>query len=197
MRTMRHLTSSLAHALGVFLALLLATLVLIATGETLAWTFFEVSWAAASEIEGILLIWFGLLSAAWGIHLRIHLGVEVLTRRLPDRAKAVLGRIASALVALFGGLLAVYGAKLAATVSNTLPATGLPASVQYFPAAVCGILMAIFGLEEMILGPPRRQDSDPDETYPRDTGPRDTYPRDTYPRDTVPRDTYPRDTDAG
>ncbi len=154
---MRRLTRSLASALGVLLAVLLASLVVIAAAETAAWTFFEISWAAAPEIEGILLIWFGLLGAARGIHQRIHLGVEVLTGRLPRRAQALLGRLAAALVAVFGGLLAFYGAKLAATVTNTLPATGLEASVQYFPAAASGLLMAFFALEEVLFGAPARE----------------------------------------
>ena len=149
---MRRLIDSLARAVGVFLALLLAALVAIATAETAAWTLFEVSWAAASEIEGILLVWFGLLGAAWGIHQRIHLGVEVLTRRLPERMQAVLARVAAALVAVFGALLAGYGFELTRSVTTTLPATGLGASVQYFPTVVGGVLIAIFALAELIGG---------------------------------------------
>ena len=57
-------------------------------------------------------------------------------------------------MALFGGLLAVYGTRLTLAVTNTLPATGLPASVQYFPAAVCGVLMVFFAVSEMIFGAP-------------------------------------------
>ncbi len=151
---MRLLISHLGTAVGAVLAALLAVLVLLAAGETAAWTLFEVSWAEASEIEGVLLIWFALLGAAYGIHACIHLGVEIVTRRLPAPIRSVLGRLAAALVAVFGGLLAVYGAKLAATVSNTLPATGMSASVQYFPAVVCGGLMAVFAAEELIWGAP-------------------------------------------
>ena len=121
---------------------------------TAAWALFEISWAETSEVEGVLLIWFGLLGAVYGIHHRVHLGVEVVTRRLPQRIRSALGRLASALVAVFGALLAVYGARLAASVTNTLPATGLDASVQYFPAAVCGGLIAVFAVEELIYGPP-------------------------------------------
>ncbi len=149
---MRRLSQLLARVVGAVLAALLAVLVLLAAAETLAWTLFAASWAAAPEIEGILLIWTGLLGAAWGVHQRIHLGVEILTRRAPRRLRALLARATAALVALFGGLLAVHGAELAGAVTNTLPATGLEASVQYVPAAVCGVLMAFFALEELIYG---------------------------------------------
>ena len=151
---MRTLSLHLSRATGALLAAILALLVLLAAVETGAWALFEASWPEISEVSGVLLSWFGLLGAAWGIHQRVHLGVEVLTRRLPARLKSILGRLAAALVAAFGALLAGYGAKLATTVTNTLPATGLSASAQYFPAVVCGALMALFAIEEAIYGAP-------------------------------------------
>ena len=88
---MRMFSESLARAVGALLATLLALLVLLSTAETLAWTFFEVSWPETSEIEGILLIWFALLGAVYGVERRIHLGVEILTRRLPEKLRDGLG----------------------------------------------------------------------------------------------------------
>ncbi|MCP5114964.1 MAG: TRAP transporter small permease subunit [bacterium] len=154
---MRFVAFHLARAVGALLAVLLASLVLLAAVETGAWALFGISWAEASEIEGVLLIWFGLLGAVYGIHHQAHLGLEVLTRRLPARARGVIGRSAAALVAVFGVLLAVYGAQLTQRVSNTLPATGLSASVQYFPTVVCGALLAFFALVEAIHGVPGRR----------------------------------------
>ncbi len=149
---MRTYSAYLFRGVGVALAALLALLVVVAAAETVAWALFEVSWAEGSEISGVLLIWFGLLGAAYGIRARVHLGVELLTRRLPAKPRSVLERAAALLVAAFGVLLAIYGAKLATSVTNTLPATGWNASVQYFPAVVCGALMTLFALEEAIYG---------------------------------------------
>ncbi|MEM7586518.1 MAG: TRAP transporter small permease subunit [Acidobacteriota bacterium] len=150
---MRVLTFYLARAVGVVLALLLAALVALATLETVAWALFEVSWPQTSEISGLLLVWFGFLGAAYGIHGRVHLGVEIVIRRLPRPWRDGVLRLASALVALFGVLVAFYGAALTSRVGNTLPATGLSAAVQYFPAVVAGALMAVFALEEVLTGP--------------------------------------------
>ncbi len=154
---MRTVSDHLFRATGAALAVILALLVLLAAVETAAWALFEVSWAETSEISGVLLIWFGLLGAAYGVHARVHLGVELLTRRLPPRHQSVLGRLAAVLVAVFGALLAVYGAKLTMSVGNTLPATGLGASVQYFPAIVGGILIAFFAACEAIQGEGTKQ----------------------------------------
>ncbi len=168
---MRSLSLQLSRAVGAALAVILALLVLLAAVETAAWSLFEVSWAETSEIAGVLLIWFGLLGAAYGIHARVHLGVEALTRRLPERLRSALERVSAALVAVFGALLAGYGAKLAATVTNTLPATGMSASVQYFPAVVCGALIAFFAALEAILGVPGRPAGD--DAAERDGAPDD------------------------
>ncbi len=149
---MRTFSLYLSRAVGAALAVILALLVVLAVVETAAWALLAVSWPETSEISGVLLIWFGLLGAARGIHTRTHLGVEVFTRRLPPRLRSVLGRVAAVLVAVFGALLAVYGAKLALSVTNTLPATGLSASVQYFPTVVCGALIVVFAAEEAIYG---------------------------------------------
>jgi TRAP-type C4-dicarboxylate transport system permease small subunit len=149
---MRRLSRILARLTGWLLALLLAALVVVAAAETVAWTFFERSWPAASEVSGVLATWFALLGAAYGVYHRIHLGVELFTRRLPAGWRVALERVAAGLVAVFGVLLSGYGAKLAATVGNTLPATGLAASVQYLPAAFCGLLIAFFAVDEAVGG---------------------------------------------
>ncbi len=150
---MRAFVSHLARIVGGLLATILVALVLLAAAETAAWTFFAVSWAPAAEIQGVLMVWFGLLGAVYALHHRVHLGVEVVTRRLPAAWQTAIARGVAALVAVFGGLLAVYGFQLANRVTNTLPATGLSASVQYFPAVVSGALLAVFAVVEMVHGP--------------------------------------------
>lgn len=153
---MQALASQVARAIGALLALILGALVALAAAETLAWAVFEISWAAATEIQGLLLVWFGLLGTVYGIHTRVHLGVELVTRRLPPPWRAAVERLASLLVAIFGGLLAVYGVQLVSRITNTLPATGLSAAVQYFPTVVCGALLVFFAMVQAISGAPEQ-----------------------------------------
>lgn len=149
--------SALARFLIYLDSALLALLVLLAGVETVAWAFFEISWAAASEVQGLLMICFGLLSAALGIRQGLHLGVEALTRGLPAGLRLSLDRLAALLVALFGAFSSYYGLRLAQTVTNTLPGTGWPASLQYLPAAVAGVLMVLFALERAVRLVPRSE----------------------------------------
>lgn len=122
---------------------------LVAAGDTILWSLFERSWIAAEEIEGLLLAWFALLGAAWGVAEGLHLAVGLAADRLPERGRAVVERIAAVGTAGFGLLLAVAGWKLVAAVANTLPGTGLPARHQYLPTVVAGVLIVLFALERL------------------------------------------------
>ena len=138
------LSARLGRALAGAVAALLALLVALATLETGAWVLAERSWPQIAEIQGLLLVWLTFLTAAWGVASGLHLGMELLVKRLPGPARRATERLVGVLVALFGLLCAWYGARLALTVVNTLPATGWSAAWQYVPAAVGGVLIALF-----------------------------------------------------
>ena len=159
---MRFLLNHLARLVDLLLPATLALLVALSAVETLAWGFFELSWPQVSEIAALLLVSFGLLGAAQGVHRGEHLGVELLTRRLPQTWQGVARRLALGLVALFGGLLALYGLALAARVRNTLPGTGLSAAWQYLPAAAGGLLIALFAAARAVDAPTAATDDDED-----------------------------------
>lgn len=156
---MDSLANFLAVGLRRVLATLLAVLVLVAALETGAWAFFEISWPAATEIQGLLLAAFALLAAAYGVHCRFHLGVDALTSRLPATARRLVARLVALGVVVLGGLLAYYGWALVRQVSNTLPATGWPAAVGYLPAVLGGLGIAFFGLVEALRPGPGLDDA--------------------------------------
>lgn len=139
----------LGRTLGRVLAGLLTALTLVASVETVAWTFFDHSWAAAQEIQALLLIWLALLGAAWGVVERFHIAVTLLADRLPPAGRRGISRLATALTATFGVLLMVHGAELTTRIRNTLPGTGWPAAVQYLPVAVGGALIALLALADL------------------------------------------------
>jgi TRAP-type C4-dicarboxylate transport system permease small subunit len=143
----------LGRWLGVVLIFLLATLILLATVETLAWAAFDLSWAASVEIQELLMVWLALLSGAWAVKEKLHLAVDLLVKRLPGPVQRGAARLAPAAVALFGVLLAIYGVQLMQAVSNTLPATGLPAAAGYLPTVAAGVLVAFFAVEQLFEGP--------------------------------------------
>lgn len=137
------LSTRLGRALAGTVATVLALLVALAATETAAWMLAERSWPQLAEIQGLLLVWLTFLTAAWGVEAGLHLGMELLVRRLPPVARRWVEGLVAVLVALFGALCAFYGARLASSVVNTLPATGWSAAWQYIPAVVGGALIAL------------------------------------------------------
>ena len=153
-RPPRRLTRRLAAALARVLVALLAALVLVAVFDLVTWLALGRSWAEVEEIQGLLMIWFGLLGAAYALAERLHLSLELVVARLPPTARRRVGRLASGAVAVFGLLLALYAGRLTAAVDNTLPATGWSAALQYAPAVVAGLLLALVAVEQALWPPP-------------------------------------------
>ena len=128
---------------------LLAILTFNATFELLAWMLWQRSFAALDEIQGLLMVWFGMLSAAYCLARGSHLAVDVVTRRLGSGPQAIVAKLPPLAVATFGGLLAIYGWKLVSALDNTLPGTGWSASLQYLPVAAVGLLIVGIGLWQL------------------------------------------------
>ncbi len=149
-RPSRRLSSRLSAWLAGALVALLAALVVIATLDLATWLLLDRSWAEVEEIQGILMVWFGLLGAAYALAEGLHLAVDVVVGRLPAALRRWVARGASAAVAAFGVLTAVYATRLASSVTNTLPATGWSASLEYLPAVVAGALIAVIGCEQAV-----------------------------------------------
>lgn len=148
-RPPRRLSGPLAAALAGVLVVLLAALVAVAVFDLATWLLLGRSWAEVEEIQGLLMVWFGLLGAAYALARGLHLSLELFVARLPRAVRAAAGRLASAAVAVFGVLLALTAGRLTAAVGNTLPATGWSAAWQYLPGVVAGVLLAAIALEQM------------------------------------------------
>ncbi len=142
----------LGRALAAASAAVLAALMALSAAETAAWLVAEVSWPQVAEIQGLLLVWLTFLTAAWAVEGGLHLGMELVVRRLPPLAGRWADRGTAMLEALFGALCVWHGARLASSVVNTLPATGWSAGWQYLPAVVGGALIALAALVRLATG---------------------------------------------
>jgi TRAP-type C4-dicarboxylate transport system permease small subunit len=61
------------------------------------------------EAARYLLVWVGLLGAAYAAGRRLHLAVDLLPRKLEGRARGVLGLVIDLLIGLFALLVMVFG----------------------------------------------------------------------------------------
>jgi TRAP-type C4-dicarboxylate transport system permease small subunit len=99
----------------------------------------------ASETALLLLGWIAFLGIAKGIRDHSHIALGMLVDRLPKAVRLVVLRLAPLLMLVFGGYLIVQGGEFTQLMmSSTLPATGLPTSVQYAAMPVAGVLILLY-----------------------------------------------------
>jgi len=126
----------------------------------------DVSWQVASrfllrapssfteELAGYLLIWIGVLGAAYGFRTRAHLGIDLLVARLRGGARRAAAVIAHTLVAAFalstmviGGALLV---RLALQLDQISAALGIRVGFVYLALPLAGIVIILFSIESIV-----------------------------------------------
>ena len=100
----------------------------------------QASWS--EELARFLLIWIGVLGAAYASGQRMHLSIDLLPNK-PVRLIAVL-------IILFAlGVMVIGGARLVfitAELGQTSPALGLPMSLIYTVVPISGLLIIYYRL---------------------------------------------------
>lgn len=122
----------------------------------------DVSWQVASrfllrapssfteELAGFLLIWIGLLGAAYALRTRAHLGIDLLTARLTREVKRGADILAHTLVLLFALSVMVVGGlrlvQLAFQLQQISAVMGLRMGYVYLAVPLAGLLMVVFSV---------------------------------------------------
>ncbi len=105
------------------------------------------------ELAGYLLIWVGLLGAAYVEGKREHLAIDLLLQRSSPRRKFKLEMIISVVVILFAiTVLIIGGSWLAYTrfyLSVKSSALGMPLGVVYQVLPISGLLITYFDIDNM------------------------------------------------
>lgn len=99
--------------------------------------------------------WAMLLAIAVGVREGAHVRMDLLTDQLPPVLQTAMARLVACAIAFVGGFLAWSGWNYAADSSGlTSAAMAYPLTWLNAAAPACGALMALFGLEQAVLGPP-------------------------------------------
>ena len=105
------------------------------------------------ELAGYLLIWVGLLGAAYVAGKREHLAIDLLLQRSPEKRKFKLELLISSIVILFAiFVLVIGGSWLVYTrffLSVKSAALGLPLGVVYLVLPISGLLITYFDIDNM------------------------------------------------
>lgn len=146
--------SLLERALGWILVALMSVMVVDVTWQVASRYLLRSPSSFTEELAGFLLIWIGLLGAAYGFRTRAHLGIDVLVESLTGGWRKVAEGAAHVLVLLFALSTMVGGGiwlvRLAFQLDQTSAAMRIPMGFVYLVLPLSGVLVAFFSLESIV-----------------------------------------------
>lgn len=150
---MQSFLKKLDYVLAVFLMILMAVLVIDVTWQVLSRFILGVPSSVTEEIARFLLVWIGLLGAAYAFRTHAHLGLDILTAKLPIH-KRVRAEIVSQLMSFaFAASVMVYGGislvKLQLMLGQTSAALEIKMGYVYIVLPLAGILICIYAIDNM------------------------------------------------
>ena len=101
------------------------------------------------ELARFLMIWVGLLGAAYTVGAQRHLAIDLLAMTLPPRRQALLSVIINLLIFIFAGSVIVTGVKLiekTLSTSQVSAAMQIPMGYVYLILPLTGIIMMFYTL---------------------------------------------------
>lgn len=118
------------------------------------------SWT--DELAGFLLIWVGLLGAAYATGKKDHLAIDLLPRRLSGKKKRNLETVINILIASFalivmiiGGIRLVYITFRLNQISSALE---IPVGIVYIVVPLSGLFIFYYAIDEILNGPVQAED---------------------------------------
>ena len=138
------------------LVALVAAMVVSVTWQILSRYLFVVPAAWTEELARFLLIWIGMLGAAYAYQRRSHLGLDLLPGKLTGKGKASLNIVTHLVCMSFAAVVLVVGGGSLVTMTWELrqysAAMGLPIAFVYAVIPASGVLICLFAIFGMLQG---------------------------------------------
>ena len=136
------------------LVALMSVMVIDVTWQVASRFVFRAPSSFTEELAGFLLIWIGLLGAAYGVRTRAHLGIDLLVSQASDALRRAATILAHTLVAGFALATMVLGGtrlvQLAFELSQISAAMGIRMGYVYLVLPVAGLLITLFSVDAIV-----------------------------------------------
>lgn len=114
------------------------------------------------QLSLLLIIYIVCLGTAAGVHRHTHLSIDFVRDGMPRLPRLALHLLADIMVIAFGAIMAWQGWALTITNANhLLPMLGVTASWRAIPLVICGVLIVVFTvfdlLERLLTRTPERR----------------------------------------
>jgi len=148
---MQNLLSLLDRALKTALMLLMVLLVLSVTWQVVSRYVFAAPSSWTEEVARFLLIWIGTLGAAYAFRTNMHIGLDLLPKKLAGAAARILKWFTLAMIILFAATVLVVGGgslvQLTWDLKQYSAVLGLPIAFVYSVIPLTGFLICIYALD--------------------------------------------------
>ena len=142
------------QALGWLLVTLMSVMVVDVTWQVASRFIVQAPSSFTEELAGFLLIWIGLMGAAYGFRTRAHLGIDLLVTRLRGGWRLGAEMAAHVLVILFALTTMVGGGiqlvRVAFRLEQISAAMGIRVGIVYLALPLSGVLVILFAAERMV-----------------------------------------------
>ena len=147
---------ALDTAIGHLLSGLLVFLVVDVSWQVLTRFLLSQPSSITEELARFLLIWIGLLGAVHAYRARMHLGIDLFTRKLSQPTQENLHRVVHVACALFAVSVFIIGGGnlmfITWSLGQNSPSLGLPMAAVYSVLPLSGLLICIYSAEAILLG---------------------------------------------
>lgn len=152
-RSVQRLTRILDAVLTRCLVLLMLALVVAVLWQVISRYVFSAPSSWTEEAARFLLIWIALLGAVYAFRTGMHLGLDLLPKKLTAAAALQLARLTVALIVLFSAAVLVVGGASLVLMTWELEqysaVLGLPMSVVYAVIPTAGLLICVYALASL------------------------------------------------
>lgn len=138
------------RVLGIVLIILMTTLVAAVSWQVLSRYLLQAPSSWTEELARFVLIWLGLLGAAYAYRTRAHLGLDLLAQQLSGAARAAMELfVALAIIAFAVAVMVTGGAKLVLLTQELdqySAVLGVRMALVYLVIPISGLLLVLYGL---------------------------------------------------
>jgi TRAP-type C4-dicarboxylate transport system permease small subunit len=138
------------RVLGTIVSVFMAALVVDVIWQVVTRFFLAQPSSFTDELARFLLIWVGLLGAAYAVGQRLHLAIDLISDRVDARRRQLLGVMIELVVLTFAvGVLLVGGWRLMALtllLGQTSASLGVPLGYVYSVLPLSGAIMSFYAL---------------------------------------------------
>ncbi len=136
--------------LEIFLVLLLAVLVIDVVWQVVSRYILNSPSSFTDELARILLIWVGILGAAWATGKKMHLAIDYFIDKFNKRNRKIIGKLINISVALFAFFVMIIGGGnliyMLLKLGNTTAALSLPIGYVYSVIPLSGLLIVFYSI---------------------------------------------------